>query len=250
MKIEGKIIVITGAGQGLGQQMALHLVRQGAEVALLDLADLGETEKMCQLLNGKAHAFHCNVTDERQVDETFTEIESQIGIPDVLINNAGILRDGLLVKKSEGTVSTMSLAQFQSVMDVNVNGTFLCGRAVAAMMVEKEKSGVIINISSVAKAGNVGQTNYSASKAAVAAMTVVWAKELGRYGIRVGAIAPGVVETAMTAQMKPEAIDRLKKMVPVGSMATPCQIAEAAEFIITNDYFSGRVLELDGGLRL
>jgi 3-oxoacyl-[acyl-carrier protein] reductase len=117
-------------------------------------------------------------------------------------------------------------------------------------MIETKRKGVIINISSVARAGNIGQTNYSASKAAVATMATSWARELARYGIRAAAIAPGIVHTAMADQMKPEAIERLKQMVPVGRMGEPGEIAHAAKYILENDYFTGRVLEIDGGMRM
>ena len=151
-----------------------------------------------------------NVADEATVEQIFGFIAEDFGAIDGLINNAGILRDGLLLKFKDGEIqSKMSLAQFQSVIDVNLTGVFLCGREAAALMVKTGRKGVIINMSSVARAGNMGQTNYAASKAGVVAMTVTWARELGRYGIRVGAIAPGVIRTAMTDAMKPEARERL-----------------------------------------
>ncbi|MCG6507462.1 SDR family NAD(P)-dependent oxidoreductase, partial [Vibrio parahaemolyticus] len=149
-----------------------------------------------------------DVTNEAQVVKTFEDIVIDFGHVDGLINNAGILRDGLLVKVKDGQISKMSLEQFDTVMNVNVTGTFLCGREAAVKMIETKRKGVIINISSVARAGNIGQTNYSASKAAVATMATSWALELARYGIRAAAIAPGIVHTAMADQMKPEAIER------------------------------------------
>jgi 3-oxoacyl-[acyl-carrier protein] reductase len=191
-----------------------------------------------------------DVTNEAQVMKTFEDIVIDFGHVDGLINNAGILRDGLLVKVKDGQISKMSLEQFDTVMNVNVTGTFLCGREAAVKMIETKRKGVIINISSVARAGNIGQTNYSASKAAVATMATSWARELARYGIRAAAIAPGIVHTAMADQMKPEAIERLKQMVPVGRMGEPGEIAHAAKYILENDYFTGRVLEIDGGMRM
>ncbi|WP_413112213.1 SDR family NAD(P)-dependent oxidoreductase [Thaumasiovibrio sp. DFM-14] len=250
MDLDNKTVVITGAGQGIGQIIAVTLIKSGARVALLDIGDLSATEKTCKMLSGEVKSYHCDVTDEDEVDATFAAIGRDFGSIDVLVNNAGILKDGMLVKRREGDTQVLGYDQFRDVMNVNVNGTFLCGRAAAKQMVERGVGGVIVNISSVSRAGNIGQTNYSASKAAVAAMTVVWAKELGRYGIRVGAIAPGVVETAMTDAMKPEAKERLTALVPVGKMASAAEIAEGVCFVIHNEYFSGRVLELDGGLRL
>lgn len=144
----------------------------------------------------------------------------------------------------------MSLKQFQTVMDVNVTGTFLCGREAAKWMVENETKGVIINISSAARAGNIGQTNYAASKAAVTTMAVGWARELGQYGIRVAAIAPGLIDTPMATQINDEAVEKMLAMVPLARIGEPSEIAHSVRFIIENDYFTGRVLEIDGGLRL
>jgi 3-oxoacyl-[acyl-carrier protein] reductase len=181
----------------------------------------------------------------------FNAIVNDFGDISVLINNAGILRDGLLLKAKDGQViDKMSLSQFQSVIDVNLTGVFLCGREAAVKMVEAGNGGVIINMSSVARAGNMGQTNYSAAKSGVVAMTTSWAKELGRFGIRVGAIAPGVIRTKMTDAMKPEAKERLVKMKPVGRLGEAQEIAHTAKYIIENDFFTGRVVEIDGGIRL
>jgi 3-oxoacyl-[acyl-carrier protein] reductase len=161
------------------------------------------------------------------------------------------MRDGMLLKVKEGKiVSKMPLEQFQSVLDVNVTGTFLCSREAAAQMVETKSKGVIVNISSVSRAGNAGQTNYSASKAAVATMTVSWSKELARFGIRTGCIAPGLVETAMAAQMRPEMREMFIKSIPAQRLAEVEELAHAAKFIFENEYFTGRTLELDGGTRV
>ncbi|MCE7586389.1 SDR family oxidoreductase [Vibrio fluvialis] len=252
MNLRESVIVITGAGQGLGQMMAVTLAQAGADLALLDMNEQGllDTQKQCHMLSAKAIYYVMDVTNEAQVVKTFEDIVTDFGHVDGLINNAGILRDGLLVKVKDGQVSKMSLEQFDTVMNVNVTGTFLCGREAAVKMIETKRKGVIINISSVARAGNIGQTNYSASKAAVATMATSWARELARYGIRAAAIAPGIVRTAMADQMKPEAIERLKQMVPVGRMGEPGEIAHAAKYILENDYFTGRVLEIDGGMRM
>ncbi|AMF92865.1 SDR family oxidoreductase [Vibrio fluvialis] len=252
MNLRDSVIVITGAGQGLGQMMAVTLAQAGADLALLDMNEQGllDTQKQCHMLSAKAIYYVMDVTNEAQVVKTFEDIVIDFGHVDGLINNAGILRDGLLVKVKDGQISKMSLEQFDTVMNVNVTGTFLCGREAAVKMIETKRKGVIINISSVARAGNIGQTNYSASKAAVATMATSWARELARYGIRAAAIAPGIVHTAMADQMKPEAIERLKQMVPVGRMGEPGEIAHAAKYILENDYFTGRVLEIDGGMRM
>ncbi|USD42642.1 SDR family oxidoreductase [Vibrio sp. SCSIO 43135] len=252
MNLKESVIAITGAGQGLGQMMAVTLAHSGAELALLDVNEqaLRETQEQCNMLSTKAMIYTVDVTNEQEVEHTFDRVVSDFGQLDGLINNAGILRDGLLVKSKDGEMSKMSLDQFNSVINVNLNGTFLCGREAAAKMIETNRKGVIINISSVARAGNIGQSNYSASKAAVAAMATCWAKELARYGIRAAAIAPGIIKTAMADSLKPEAIDRLNKMVPVGRIGDPAEIAHAVKYIFENDYFTGRILEVDGGMRM
>ncbi|MHC6529297.1 SDR family oxidoreductase [Vibrio proteolyticus] len=252
MNLNESVIAITGAGQGLGQMMAITLAHEGAQLALLDVNEEGlrRTQEQCHMLSVKANIYPVDVTDESQVEQVFDEIVADFGQLDGLINNAGILRDGMLIKVKDGEMTKMPLEQFNAVMQVNVNGTFLCGREAAARMIATQRKGVIINISSVARAGNIGQTNYAASKAAVATMATTWAKELSRYGIRAAAIAPGVVHTAMANQLKPEAIERLQKMIPVGRMGEAAEIAHAAKYIFENDYFTGRVLEVDGGMRM
>lgn len=252
MELKESVIAITGAGQGLGQMMAIRLAQAGADLALLDVNETGllKTQEQCRMLSAKALIYRLDVTNESEVESTFDEILQDFGQLNGLINNAGVLRDGLLVKSKEGVITKMSLEQFNLVMNVNVTGTFLCGREAAVKMIESDSQGVIINISSVARAGNIGQTNYSASKAAVATMAITWARELARYGIRAAAIAPGVVKTAMAEQMKPEAIERLHQMIPLGRMGDASEIAHAVRYILENDYFTGRVLEIDGGIRM
>ncbi|MGF1860364.1 SDR family oxidoreductase [Photobacterium profundum] len=252
MDLRESVIAITGAGQGLGQMMAVTLAQSGAELALLDVNEeaLRKTQDQCHMLSTKAMIYKVDVTNEAEVELAFNDIIEDFGQLDGLINNAGILRDGLLVKAKDGEISKMSLEQFNTVMDVNVTGSFLCGREAAVKMIQTQRKGVIINISSVARAGNIGQTNYAASKAAVATMATCWAKELARYGIRAAAIAPGVVNTAMAEQLKPGAVERLKKMVPVGRIGETSEIAHAAKYIFESDYFTGRVLEVDGGMRM
>jgi len=253
MNIANKVIVITGGGQGLGLAMATSFAKLGAHLALIDVNRevLASAVSELSSLNVKVKSYIANVTNESEVETTFKQIKDDFGTIDGLINNAGILRDGLLIKVKEGqVVKKMSIEQFQSVIDVNLTGVFLCGREAAAHMAEQETPGVIINMSSIARGGNMGQTNYAASKAGVVAMTTTWARELGRYGIRVGAIAPGVIKTAMTDAMKPEMRDRLEKMKPVGRLGTAEEIAHTAQYIFENDFFTGRVVEIDGGLAM
>ncbi len=252
MQIKDSVILITGGGQGLGRSMAEYLAGRGARLALLDLnrQRLDETIQSCERLGATARAYLCNVANEEQVVQTVSQIAEDFGAINGLINNAGILRDGLLLKARDGDIQKMSLAQWQSVIDVNLTGVFLGTREVAAKMVELGNKGLIINISSISRAGNIGQSNYSAAKAGVAALTVTWAKELARYGIRVAGIAPGFIETEMTGSMKPEALEKMTAGIPLKRMGKPEEIAHSAAYLLENDYYTGRVLELDGGLRL
>ena len=251
MNIKNKVIVITGGGQGLGRAMAVELAQNGAKLALIDLNEeqLQTTVKLIEQLGSTAKYYLANVTNEKEVEEIFEKINQDFDGFDGLINNAGVLRDGMLVKTKDGVVTKkMSLSQFQSVIDVNLTGVFLCGREAAIHMIEQKRKGVIINMSSIARGGNIGQTNYAASKAGVVAMTITWARELGRHGIRVGAIAPGVIKTAMTDAMKPEMRERLEKMKPVGRLGEANEIAHTVKYIFENEFFTGRVIEIDGGL--
>ncbi|RZM83991.1 3-oxoacyl-ACP reductase [Pseudoalteromonas rubra] len=253
MDIKNKTVVITGGAQGLGLAMATEMAKMGAKLALIDMQEeqLQSAASELRTLDVEVKTYVANVSLESDVEQVFSDIVADLGNIAVLVNNAGILRDGLLLKAKDGEVTDkMSLQQFQSVLDVNLTGVFLCGREAAIKMVEGQQGGVIINMSSVARAGNMGQTNYSAAKAGVVAMTTSWAKELGRYGIRVGAIAPGVIRTQMTDAMKPEAKERLLKMKPVGRLGEAGEIAHTAKYIIENDFFTGRVVEIDGGIRL
>lgn len=232
--------------------MAEYLAAKGARLALVDLnaEKLDAAVAACKALGVDARAYLCNVADEAQVEQMVEKVADDFGAIDGLINNAGILRDGLLVKVKDGVMTKLSLAQWQAVIDVNLTGVFLCTREVAAKMIERKTSGTIINISSISRAGNIGQTNYSAAKAGVAAATVTWARELARYGIRVAGIAPGFIETEMTASMKPEALEKMTSAIPLKRMGTPQEIAHSVAYILENDYYSGRILELDGAMRL
>ncbi|EDP99897.1 SDR family oxidoreductase [Shewanella benthica] len=252
MDLKDKVVVITGGAGGLGLAMAVDLAEAGAKLALIDI-DQEKLERACADIGDRAEVqgYAFDITSEEDVVAGFGFILEDFGQVNVLINNAGILSDGMLVKAKDGKVTDrMSYEQFQSVINVNLTGSFLCGREAAAAMIESKQEGVIINISSLAKAGNMGQTNYSASKAGVAAMSVGWAKELARYNIRSAAVAPGVIETEMTAAMKPEALARMEKMVPVGRLGQPSEISSTVKFIIENDYVNGRVFEIDGGIRI
>lgn len=253
MELKDKVVVITGGAQGLGFAMAKVFAAKGAKLALLDInADNLEQAKTALAPMGvEVATFVTNVANEESVETTFAAIVEQFGAINGLINNAGITRDGLMLKVKDGElVDKMSLAQWQMVIDVNLTGVFLCGREAAAQMIKTGSEGVIINISSISMAGNFGQTNYSAAKAGVAAMAVTWAKELARYNIRAGAIAPGFVGTEMVMAMKPEALEKMAAGIPLKRLGQPEEIAAMALTIFENDYISGRVFEVDGGLRI
>jgi 3-oxoacyl-[acyl-carrier protein] reductase len=253
MQVTDKTVVISGGGRGIGRAVAERFGRDGARVALLDVnvADLAQAQSALEAAGVVARSYEVNVAVEEQVIATMNRVVTDFGRLDVMVNNAGILRDALLVKAKEGAiVSKMSLAQWQAVIDVNLTGVFLCGREAAERMIRLGSGGVIINISSVSRHGNAGQSNYSAAKAGVAALSVVWAKELARYGIRTGTISPGGTRTEILSSMRPDMLEKLLAPVPLRRFAEPEEIAAAAAFIVSNDYFSGRSIDLDGGFRI
>jgi len=253
MDLRNKTVVVTGAGRGIGRAIARQLAEHGANVALFDLndSDLEETVGLCGAPAVRARAYRVNVADEGNVSAAMTSVVADFGRLDGLVNNAGIVRDGLLVKVKDGVpVERMTLDQWNAVIGVNLTGVFLCAREAAAHMIECGNGGVIVNISSISRAGNAGQTNYSAAKSGVESMGVVWAKELARYGIRVGSVAPGFTHTEILAAMRPEILDKLTAPVPLKRLGQPEEIAHAVRFIFENDFFTGRCLDVDGGLRL
>ena len=253
MQLTHKTVAITGGGRGIGRALAERFGRDGAQVALLDVnaADLETTRSALEAAGVVARSYQVNVAIEEEVVAAMDRVVADFGGLDVMVNNAGILRDALLVKAKDGAiVGKMSLAQWQAVIDVNLTGVFLCGREAAERMIRRGCGGVIINISSISRHGNAGQTNYSAAKAGVAALTVVWAKELARYGIRTGTIAPGGVRTEILASMRPDMLEKLVTPVPLQRLGEPEEIAAAAAFIVSNDFFTGRCIDIDGGFRV
>jgi 3-oxoacyl-[acyl-carrier protein] reductase len=253
MDIGNKAVVVTGAGRGIGRAIAVRLAQHGAHLALFDLntADLDDTAQLCSGNSMQARTYQVNVADEGEVCAAMARVAVDFGRLDGLVNNAGIVRDGLLLKVKDGVVvGRMTVDQWNSVIGVNLTGVFLCAREAAAHMIEHGNGGVIVNISSISRVGNAGQSNYSAAKAGVESMAVVWAKELARYGIRVGSIAPGFTNTEILAGMRPEVLDKLTAPVPLRRLGHPQEIAHAVQFIFENDFFTGRCLDIDGGLRL
>jgi 3-oxoacyl-[acyl-carrier protein] reductase len=253
MDVSKKTIVVTGAGRGIGRSIALQLAQKGADVAVFDLNsdDLGQTRELCTAHGIQCRSYRVNVADESEVSAAMARVVGDFGRLDGLVNNAGIVRDSLLVKVKDGAVvARMTLDQWNAVINVNLSGVFLCAREAAAQMIELGNGGVIINISSISRAGNAGQTNYSAAKAGVESMGVVWAKELARYGIRVASVAPGFTRTDILAAMRPEVLEKLTAPVPLKRLGKPEEIAHAVQFVFENDFFTGRCIDIDGGLRL
>ena len=216
MEIKGKVVVITGSGSGLGKAMAIGIAKKGGNIVISDIREdaVNSAVKEIESLGVRAHGIVANVAKEEDAERLMKETVSVMGSLDVAILNAGILRDGLLVRVDRETGNVkgkMSMEQWQSVIDVNLTGVFLTAREAAVQMISQKKPGVIIPIASVAMHGNPGQTNYSAAKAGVAAMTKLWAQELKNYKIRVAGIAPGFIATEMVLKdMKPEALEKWK----------------------------------------
>lgn len=251
MKIDGNCIcAVTGAGRGLGLAIAGRLAGLGAKVYGCDIGEdsCRKARETAAQNKWNLDMSVCDVGDEQSVAAFFDRIEKAESRLDVLVNNAGITRDGLLVKIKDGQVSRMPLSDFQSVIRVNLTGVFLCAREAAPLLAKN--GGVIVSISSVCRAGNFGQTNYSAAKAGVDAMTVAWSRELAKYRIRAAAVAPGYLNTEMVAALRPEVLEKITAQVPLKRLGEMREIAAAVQFIVENDFVNGRVLEIDGGLRV
>lgn len=248
MRLSDLKIVVTGAGQGMGAHFATRLAEAGAKVAAGDV-----NEKGLELLPAGIARKKLDVSDKDSVRDFIAFADDVLGGVNGLINNAGIIRDGLLVKKDRttGEVKLLPDADWDAVLAVNLTGATRMVREVAASMVRTERRpGVVVNMSSIARHGNRGQSNYVAAKAALAANTVTWARELASFGIRVGAVAPGMIETPMTAGMHQKAKEALVAAVPVGRIGTPEDIWLAVKFVLECDYFTARTIDVDGGLSM
>ena len=246
MNLQDLRVIITGAASGMGACFALRLAEAGAQVAAGDVNEEG-----LSVLPPQVHRRRLDVSDSRDCAAFVEWADEQMDGVNGLVNNAGIIRDGLLVKKDRATgeVLTLSDDDFRAVIDVNLSGATYMAREVAARMIASEtRPGVIVNMSSISRHGNRGQSNYVAAKAALAANTVTWARELGRHGIRVGAIAPGMVETPMTRGMNQKARDAAVAAIPVGRIGTPDDLWLAVKFVLECDYFNARTIDVDGGL--
>ncbi len=244
MRLNQKICLITGAGQGIGQATALTFAREGATVIVADrnAEQVAGTVAACEALGATAQGQVVDVTDRSTVDAMVAQVLARFGQIDVLVNNAGITQDARLQK--------MTLAQFDAVIDVNLRGVFHCTQAVVDSMVARG-SGVILNASSVVGIyGNFGQTNYAATKFGVIGFTKTWSRELGPKGIRVNAVAPGFVETPILDTIPDKVLDQMREQVPLRRLGRPEEIASVYAFLASDDasYVNGAVLEVSGGM--
>jgi 3-oxoacyl-[acyl-carrier protein] reductase len=243
MRLKERVAIITGAARGIGRETALLFAREGAKVVVADVDSRGE-EVATEIRQGNREALfmRTDITDREACRMMVESTIARFGVVDVLVNNAGIVRDGQLTKLSE--------ADFDRVIHVNLKGTFNVTQAVAPYMIEKG-CGRIINVASVVGLyGNFGQTNYAASKAGVIAMTRVWARELGRKGINVNAVAPGFISTEMTEGVPEKVLGMMRDKTPLGRLGTPREVANVFLFLASDEaaYVHGAVICVDGGL--
>ena len=255
MQLSSLKIIVTGAAQGMGAHFARRLAEAGAQVAAGDVREdgLATLAEGTRGLPGKVHTRKLDVASEADIGAFVDWAADAMGGLNGLINNAGIIRDGLLVKKDRttGQVSKLSREQWDAVIGVNLSGATLMVRdAVAKMVASDQRPGVVVNMSSIARHGNRGQSNYVSAKAALAANTVTWSREFAPFGIRVGAIAPGMIETPMTQGMNQKARDAAVASIPVGRIGAPEDIWLGVKFVIECDFFTGGTIDVDGGVRL
>jgi len=253
--MENQVALVTGASRGIGKAIALELGKMGATVVGTATSESGGEAISAYLKEAgvKGAGMALNVTDAAQVDAVLDAVRSQFGEVAILVNNAGITRDGQFVKMKDGElVKQMSEEAFDLVVSVNLKGVFNCTQAVAPFMI-KQNSGVILNASSVVGLyGNFGQTNYVATKAGVIGMTKVWARELGKYGIRVNAVAPGFIMTEMVAKMPEEVLAGMRAKTPLGRLGEPEDIASTYLWLASDEaaYVHGATISVDGGIVL
>ncbi len=256
MKLSEVKAIVTGGGSGMGREFALGIAREGGAVLAADVSaeGLAATVAAAEGLPGQVVAHEADVTDEQSVAGMIAAAAEKLGGLNALVNNAGIFRDGLLVKVDRETkkvAKTLSLDDWRQVIEVDLTGPFLCTREFARACIDAgTRDAVVVNISSVSRHGNPGQSNYSAAKAGLVADTKLWAQELARYGIRVAAIAPGFIQTPILDAMRPEMLERMVAQVPLGRTGQPEEIFQGVKFIVECGYFTGRCLDIDGGLVL
>lgn len=252
MRLKGKVALITGGAAGIGKATAQVFAREGARVVICDVSEeLGN--ELVKSLGSDASFYKVDVTSREEVQKWVDDVVARYGRVDILVNNAGITRDGQFVKVKDGElVKQMTEGAFDLVIAVNLKGVFNCTQAVAPYMI-KQNGGVILNASSVVGLyGNFGQTNYVATKAAVIGMTKVWARELGRYNIRVNAVAPGFIMTEMVAKMPEEVLAGMRAKTPLGRLGEPEDIANTYLWLASDEaaYLHGTTISVDGGIVL
>ena len=249
MRLNGKVALVTGGAAGIGKATAQRFQEEGATVVICDVNEQAGEATVADL--GLAAFYKVNVADRQDVQRWIDDVVARFDRIDVLVNNAGVLRDGRLVVVKEGElVKQMPEADWDLLISINLKGVFNCAQAVAPVMI-KQGSGVILNATSIVGLdGNFGQTNYVAAKAGVIGMTKVWARELGRYGVRVNAIAPGFTLTEMVLQMPEKVLADMVSHVPLGRMGQPRDIANGYLWLASDEasYVSGVVLRVDGGI--
>ncbi|HAD07058.1 MAG TPA: 3-oxoacyl-ACP reductase [Anaerolineaceae bacterium] len=250
MRLKDKVCLITGGAAGIGKATAQRFAEEGAIVVVCDVnREAGEV--LVRGLGEPACFYAVNVADRGEVQAWVEDVVRRFGRVDVLINNAGITRDALFVKVKDGElVKQMEESAFDQVIDINLKGVFNCAQAVAPFMI-RQGGGVIINASSVVGLyGNVGQTNYVATKAGVIGMTKVWARELGRFNVRVNAVAPGFIATEMVQKMPEEILAGMKAKTPLGRLGEPRDIANAYLWLASDEasFVHGATISVDGGI--
>lgn len=245
MLLTGKTAIVTGGSRGIGRAIACCLAEEGANVAVIFAGNTAAAEETLQQIKekgGNAISIQCDVANEEAVAAMVKEVKDTFGGVDILVNNAGITRDGLLMR--------MKTSDWQAVLDTNLTGAFFCTKAVTKLMM-KQRSGAIVNLTSVVGlTGNAGQANYAAAKAGIIGFTKSIAKELASRGIRANAIAPGCIDTDMTAVLSDAVKEEMLKTIPLGRVAQPEEVAKAVLFLVSDcaSYITGQVLNVDGGM--